>query len=111
MAAPYLDTSSPAVTNVSASSPFTLQLNGEITGGMAGKVDEVIYSGWICKRTGKQFTGKSLKFHFSAMYLAIFKNLFWPKQLLNFGLIGERFLAALKLIIRISPHLPSSGDM
>lgn len=44
MAAPYIGASSAAVTNVLASLRFTVQLNGEFTGEMSGKVGEVIYS-------------------------------------------------------------------
>lgn len=49
MAAPYIGASSAAVTNVLASLRFTVQLNGEFTGEMSGKVGEVIYSGWTGK--------------------------------------------------------------
>lgn len=55
MAAQYVDTASPAATNVPASLPFILHLTGEITGEMGENVDidEVGYSGCMGKRTGK----------------------------------------------------------
>lgn len=55
LTAHYTGPSSPAVTNVPASLPFMLQLTGQITGEMGGKVDidEVSYFGWRSKRTGK----------------------------------------------------------